>query len=148
MEAANELEKNIKELLRKVANEMSSTLKRQVPQRGQNPFATGNLKSKFNLDVRKSAQGEWQVLMSYPDYGNYTAFGTRRYSNWREQSALNIFDRDSFSGYRPGKGGIRPQNWLSLRNQKAELEEMIQQELGMSLEVFMDRLTTLGIRTR
>lgn len=148
MDAAKELEQNIKAILRKVATDMSRDLKRQVPQRGQNPYATGNLKSKFNLDVRKNASGEWEILMTYPFYGNYTAFGTRQYSNWREQSGLNIFDRAPFRGYSKGRNGIVPQNWLSLRQQKAQYEDMIQEELGESLEVFMNRLTTIGIRTR
>ena len=85
--------------------------------------------------------------MTYPFYGNYTAYGTRTYSNWREQSVLNIFDRSPFRGYTKGRNGIVPQNWLSLRQQKAEYEDMIQKELGESLEVFMNRLTTIGIRT-
>lgn len=147
MDASKELELNIKAILRKVASDMSRDLKRQVPQRGQNPYATGNLKSKFNLDVRKNANGEWEIMMTYPFYGNYTAYGTRTYSNWREQSVLNIFDRSPFRGYTKGRNGIVPQNWLSLRQQKAEYEDMIQKELGESLEVFMNRLTTIGIRT-
>jgi len=148
MDASKELEQNIKSILRKVAADMSSDLKRQVPQRGQNPYATGNLKSKFNLDVRKNQRNEWEILMTYPFYGNYTAFGTRQYSNWREQSGMNIFDRAPFRGYSKGRNGIVPQNWLSLRQQKAQYEDMIQEELGESLEVFMNRLTTIGIRTR
>jgi len=148
MDARKGLENDIKAILKKIATDMSRDLKRQVPQRGQNPYATGNLKSKFNLDVRKSSRDEWEIFMTYPFYGNYTAFGTRSYSNWREQSALNVFDRLPFSGYRKGRNGIVPQNWLSLRNQKATYEKMIQDELGESLEVFMDRLTTIGIRTR
>jgi len=148
MDASKELEQNIKSILRKVAADMSSDLKRQVPQRGQNPYATGNLKSKFNLDVRKNQRNEWEILMTYPFYGNYTAFGTRQYSNWREQSGMNIFDRAPFRGYSKGRNGIVPQNWLSLRQQKQEYEDMIQEELGESLEVFMNRLTTLAIRTR
>lgn len=147
MDASKELELNIKAILRKVAKDMSRDLKRQVPQRGQNPYATGNLKSKFNLDVRKNANGDWEILMTYPFYGNYTNFGTRQYSNWREQSGMNIFDRSPFRGYSKGRNGIVPQNWLSLRQQKAEYENMIQEELGESLEVFMNRLTTIGIRT-
>jgi hypothetical protein len=148
MDASKELELNIKSILRKVAADMNRDLKRQVPQRGQNPYATGNLKSKFNLDVRKNARMEWEILMTYPFYGNYTTFGTRQYaSNWREQSGMNIFDRAPFRGYTKGRNGIVPQNWLSLRQQKAQYEEMIQEELGESLEVFMNRLTTIGIRT-
>ena len=148
MNAAKELEQNLKAILRKVANDMSRDLKRQVPQRGQNPYATGNLKSKFNLDVRKNSDGNWEIMMTYPFYGNYTNFGTRQYSNWREQSGMNIFDRAPFRGYSKGRNGIVPQNWLSLRQQKAQYEQMIQEELGESLEVFMNRLTTLAIRTR
>ena len=151
MNAEKDLEINIKAILKKIAANMSRDLKRQVPQRSntpRNPYATGNLKSKFNLDVRKSVNNEWQVFMTYPFYGNFTAFGTRPYSNWREQSELNIFDRAPFTGYRKGRGGIKPQNWLSLRREKDMYEKMIQDELGESLEVFMDRLTTIGIRTR
>jgi len=148
MDASKELEQNIKAILRKVAANMRRDLGRQVPQRGQNPYATGNLKSKFNLDVRKNTSNEWEILMTYPFYGNYTTFGTRQYArNWREQFELNIFDRAPFRGYTKGRNGIVPQNWLSLRQQKAQYEEMIQEELGESLEVFMNRLTTIGIRT-
>jgi hypothetical protein len=147
MDASKELELNIKAILRKVATDMSRDLKRQVPQRGQNPYATGNLKSKFNLDVRKNARNEYEILMTYPFYGNYTAYGTRPNDPWREQQALSIFDRNPFRGYTKGRNGIVPQNWLSLRQQKMQYEEMIQEELGESLEVFMNRLTTIGIRT-
>jgi hypothetical protein len=150
MDASKELELNIKAILRKVAKDMSRDLKRQVPQRGNtphNPYATGNLKGKFNLDVRQNANREWEIFMTYPFYGNYTTFGTRQYSNFRQQGELNIFDRAPFRGYSKGRNGIVPQNWLSLRQQKAQYEEMIQEELGESLEVFMNRLTTIGIRT-
>tara|TARA_R110000868_G_scaffold159364_1_gene388155 strand:+ start:169 stop:615 length:447 start_codon:yes stop_codon:yes gene_type:complete len=148
MDASKELEQNIRSILKKVATDMSRDLKRQVPQRGQNPYATGNLKSKFNLDVRKTTRNEWEIFITYPFYGNYTAYGTRQYSNWREQEPLNIFDRAPFRGYSKGRNGIVPQNWLSLRQQKMQYEDMIQEQLGESLEVFMNRLTTIGIRTR
>lgn len=148
MEAARGLENDIKAILKTIATNMTRDLKRQVPQRGQNPYATGALKSRFNVEVRKSSTNEWQIFMTYPFYGNYTAFGTRSYSNWREQSGLNVFDRAPFSGYRKGRNGIIPQNWLSLRNQKQEYEKLIEDELGESLEVFIDRLTQIGIRTR
>lgn len=148
MNASRELETNLRNMLREISNKMRTDLKRQVPQRGQNPYATNNLKSKFNLDVRKSANDEWEIFMTYPFYGNYTSFGTRVYSNFREQGGLNIFERAPFRGYTKGRNGIVPQNWLSLRNQKAEYEEMIQEKMGESLEVFIDRLTTIGIRTR
>ena len=152
MNAEKDLEINIKAILKKIAANMSRDLKRQVPQppRSRNPYATGNLKSKFNLDVRKSVNNEWQIFMTYPFYGNYTAFGTRPSDPWREQQALNIFDRNPFSGYRPGKGtgGIVPQNWLSLRREKDMYEKMIQDELGETLEVFINRLTAFGIGPR
>jgi hypothetical protein len=148
MDATRDLEKDLKSILRDVAKQMNRDLKRQVPQRGQNPYATGALKSRFNIDVRKASSGEWEIFMTYPFYGNYTAFGTRRWSNWREQNGLNIFDREPFSGYRKARAGIRPQNWLSLRRQKSEYESLIEERLGESLEVFVDRLTTIGIRTR
>ena len=148
MNATRDLEKDLKSILRDIAKKMNRDLKRQVPQPGQNPYATGNLKSKFNVDVRKSSKDEWEIFLTYPFYGNYTNFGTRALSNWRDQRDLNIFDRAPFTGYRPGRGGIRPQNWLSLRRQKQEYESLIEEELGETLEVFIDRLTTIGIRTR
>lgn len=147
MNAARGLETDLRNMLREIANKMRVDLKRQVPQRGQNPYATNNLKSKFNLDVRKSSRDEWEIFMTFPFYGNYTSFGTRIHSNFREEGGLNIFDRSPFRGYSRGRNGIIPQNWLSLRNQKAEYEALIEETMGESLEVFIDRLTTIGIRT-
>lgn len=148
MSNRSELDNDLRKIMKDVANKMARDLRRQVPQRGQNPYATGKLKSRLAVEARKDADGNWSIFMTYPSYGNYTAFGTRQYSNWREQTGLNIFDRAAFSGYRKGRGGIRPQNWLSLSRERQEYEDLIQEQLGESLEVFVDRLVTLGIGNR
>lgn len=144
-----ELDREIRNTMKQISNMILRDIKRQVPQPGQNPYATGNLKSKTNVDLRKSPDGDWQILVSYPFYGNYTNYGTRQYSNFREQRGLNLFDTDPFTGYRKGNGGIRPQNWLSLRQEQQRYADYIQKELGEDLQVFVERyVNQLGIRTR
>ena len=144
-----DLDREIKQTMRQIANMIQRDIKRQVPQPGQNPYATGNLKSKTNVDLRKDGNGEWSILITYPFYGGYTAFGTRQYSNWREQSGLNIFERSPFSGYRKGRRGIRPQNWLSLSRERQRYEEYIREELNEDILVFVENyVNQLGIRTR
>jgi len=143
------LDREIKSTMKSIANMIQRDIKRQVPQPGQNPYATGRLKSRTNVDLRKDANGEWSILISYPFYGNYTAFGTRQYSNWREETQLNIFDRSAFSGYRKGRDGIRPQNWLSLRRDRQKYEDYIREELNEDILVFVEKyVNQLGIRTR
>lgn len=146
MSAARELDVELRKMMQKVARKMSTDLRRQVPQRGQNPYATGDLKSRLAVEARKDADGNWAIFLTYPFYGNYTAFGTRQFSNWREQSELNIFDRQAWSGYRRGRRGIRPQNWLSLRTQRQDYETMLEDEFGEAMEVFVDKLIEIGIR--
>lgn len=145
-----DLDNELKKTMRQISTMILRDIKRQVPQRRpDNPYATGALKSRTNVDLRKNSDGDWEILISYPYYGNYTAFGTRQYSNYTRESGLNIFDRSAYSGYRKGKGGIRPQNWLSLREDRAKYEEYIRKELDEDLLVFVENyVNQLGIRTR
>jgi hypothetical protein len=156
MDAARELQQGIGDLMNSIAIKMQVDLRRQSPRRGNtpnNPYATGTLVKAVNVRSIED-NGSWSIQISYPEYGNYTAFGTRKGDRAfkTRQLSLSIFDREPFKGYESNKGqvlmGIRPQNWLSLAAQKQKYEKLIEKELSMSLEVFIDSLTNMGIRTR
>lgn len=112
---------------------------RQVPQRGQNPFATGRLKDSVTFAWRKdSATGTWGLQVDYLPYGNYTNYGTRNFAGgWRAARDAGFFGRD-FQGYRRGRGGIRPQYWLSLRGDRPVYEAIVEAELRTTFQTFLN----------
>jgi hypothetical protein len=117
--------------LRRVAAMMQETIKSQAPIR------TGRLERSIEVDVVQDDNGEWDILIYYSNYGNYTNFGTRPYFE-RNQLDKNLFGMSRFRGYEKGKGGIRPQYWLSLRGQEQRFQGPIEQGLETDMLTFMD----------
>ena len=114
-------------------------IRQQVPRPGNrpiNPYATGKLARSLRFNWEKDGEGVYQLSITYADYGKYTAFGTRRYydENARESG---FFGRD-FRGYNRGRGGIRPQYWLSLRGDRPVYEAVVEAELKTTFETFLN----------
>jgi hypothetical protein len=148
----NLLDAEIKKTMEDIAAMMRSDIMRQVPQPGnnpRNPYATGRLKRNVRVFLNKNRQGDIDIIISYPKYGGYTNYGTRGNSNLQDQVGKPYFVRDPFVGYREGKKGIRPQNWLSLSQERQKYETFINEEIGEDVRVFVEKyVNQLGIRTR
>tara|TARA_R110000772_G_scaffold261080_1_gene379368 strand:+ start:59 stop:505 length:447 start_codon:yes stop_codon:yes gene_type:complete len=146
----NNLDKEIKKTMEEIANMMRSDIMRQVPQPGQNPYATGALKRNVKVFTNKNRDGDIDIIISYPTYGGYTNYGTRDESNRNNELAKPYFIRDAFAGYsKGGIRGIKPQNWLSLSQERQRYETFIDEEIGEDVRVFIEKyVNQLGIRTR
>jgi hypothetical protein len=123
----------------RIIRNAQARIMRQVPQRGQNPFATNKLKNSLTFEWRKdTATGAWGLQVDYLPYGNYTNYGTRNYAGgWRAARDAGFFGRE-FQGYRPGRGGIRPQYWLSLRGDRPIYEAIVEAELRTTFQTFLN----------
>jgi hypothetical protein len=132
-----EIDQTVKDVLIKVARMMESDIRRNIPRKGTMPNyfeSTGNLKNslRVNVDSRGDA-----IEVEFASYGKFTAFGTRQY---RDDEAA----QDTFFGmkapriYKKGKGGIRPQYWLSLRNREDRYNDFIQKNLQIGLDKFIE----------
>lgn len=111
----------------------------QIPRpsnRPTNPYATGKLARSLRFSWEKTEQDVWSLEVSYADYGKYTAFGTRNYNDSAARE-VGFFGRE-FRGYSRGRGGIRPQQWLSLRGDQPIYEAIIEAELKMTYETFLN----------
>jgi hypothetical protein len=118
----------------------------QVPRPGNrpvNPYATGNLARSVRFNWEKTEQDIWSLEITYATHGVYTAFGTRSYNDSAAREA-GFFGRD-FRGYERGRGGIRPQYWLSLRGDQPVYEAIIEAELKMTYETFLNN-TISGLK--
>lgn len=115
------------------------TIGSQIPQpnnRPANPFATGKLQRSLRFIWEKNGEGIYELGISYLDYGKYTAFGTRNYYDGMAREA-GFFGRQ-FVGYRRGNGGIRPQNWLGMRGDRPVYEAIVEAELKMTWETYLN----------
>ena len=122
----------------RIIRNAETRIRRQVPQRGKNPFATGRLANSLHFDWIKGPAGNWELTVDYLKYGNYTQFGTRNYSNgWQASRDAGFFGRQ-FNGYERGSGGIRPQYWLSLRGDQPIYEAIVEAELKMTYQTFLN----------
>ena len=127
-----------KQTMERLAALVRRDLQSQIPQRGQNPYATGKLQSSLNVDAYEDGD-QWTIGVSYDDVGNYTNFGTRPYSSrWKAQSQQSFFDLPQFAGYKKGRGGIRPQYWLSLSRQENKYIKELEGALELDFETFMN----------
>lgn len=108
----------------------------QVPAPGRNPFATGTLQRSVTYSWDKLSDGRWELTINYVNHGKFTNFGIRRFFNpaMVEQSFFGY----AFRGYAKGKGGIRPQGWLSLRGDRPVYEAIVEAEIRTSWEEFLD----------
>ena len=132
-------EEQLRRLGERLKRNAESRIRQQIPRRNnrpENPYATGALERSLELDWRPNEQGEWQLFVTYADHGKYTAFGTRRYFDRNARDA-GFFGRD-YVGYRRGNGGIRPQNWLGLRGDQPVYEAIVEAELKMTWETFLN----------
>ncbi len=107
----------IKKRLEELADEMRTVIKTQVPQPGQNPYATGALKNSLTVAVGIKG-GDFTVKVGYLSYGVYTNLGTGDYNTvkfgTRNSSPFRLPDHE---GYRKGSFGIQPQYWTSMGGQ-------------------------------
>lgn len=108
----------------------------QVPIPSRNPFATGALQRSVRFNWSKTEEGAWSLAVEYIDYGKFTNFGTRAYFDAGARDA-GFFGRE-FQGYKKGKGGVRPQEWTSLRGDQPVYEAIVEAELRISWETFIN----------
>jgi hypothetical protein len=114
-------------------------IRQQIPRQGNrptNPYATGKLARSLRFTWEKDGTGVYELDITYLDYGKYTAFGTRGYNDSAARDA-GFFGRD-FVGYRRGTGGIRPQYWLGLRGDRPVYEAIVEAELKMTWETYLN----------
>ena len=131
------IDKTIKEVLTKVARMMELDIRRNIPRKGALPNyfpSTGVLKDSLRVNV--DSKGD-TIEVEFASYGKYTAFGTRQYYD-AEAANDTFFGMKAPRVYRKGKGGIRPQYWLSLRNRQDRYDDFIQQNLQMGLNEFIE----------
>jgi len=141
MQFKNLSDESLQRVGTRIIRNVEARLRRQVPQRGKNPFATGRLQRSLQFDWGKEG-GQWALSVSYDHHGVYTNYGTRNYNQYREQS---FFGMGEYTRYRRGRGGIRPQWWLSLRGDRPVYEAIVEAELNMTLETFLNN-TISGLK--
>jgi hypothetical protein len=138
-------DETLKRLGDRIIRNAKARIERQVPSPRNNPrpsgrdrlVRTGNLLRSLQFNWDKNSSGSWALTVDYLDYGVYTAFGTStRYKDEAARQA-GFFGRE-FRGYRRGKGGIRPQYWLSLRDDRPVYEAIVEAELRMTFQTFLN----------
>ena len=123
--------------MQRLAQLVKRDLLNQVPQPGQNPYATGQLRSSLNVNEFQDGD-EWTIAVTYDQVGNYTNFGTRQYgTRWRELKDVSFFDLPNFAGYRKGTMGIRPQYWLSLSRQENKYIKELEGAVELDFDTFI-----------
>lgn len=125
----------------RIIRNAAARIRRQVPQRGRNPFATGALAESLRFNWVKGATDAWELQVDYLDYGKYTAFGTDPYFDRAARDA-GFFGMKEFRGYRRGQGGVRPQYWLSLRGDRPVYEAIVEAELQVTWQTFLNNTIT------
>ena len=132
-----EIDNTIKDVLTKVARMMESDIRRNIPRQGSLPNyfeSTGNLKRSLKVGVNTDGDA---IEVEFAPYGKFTAFGTRQYRD-REAEQDTFFGMKAPRVYKKGKGGVRPQYWLSLRNRQDRYDTFIQENLQMGLNEFIE----------
>lgn len=133
----NRIEQQVKEVLEKVGLEILNIWKAQAPR------DTGALRNSIRYKVVKKG-GALALSFYYVKYGVYVDLGT--YSN-KDESAYGVsaFALPAWNP-RPGRGGygIRPRYWTSLRADRTEIEEYIEDQvkgiLGVSAQQIMNSI--------
>ena len=133
---------NTKKTMERLASMVERDLLEQVPQRGaNNPYATGDLKRSLNVSTFNTSDDEWTIAVTYDQHGNYTNFGTRVYSGrWQQLKDASFFDLPRFAGYKRGKGGIRPQYWLSLSRQENKYLKELEKSIELDFDTFINKV--------
>jgi hypothetical protein len=145
-------DETLKRLGERIIRNAKARIMRQIPSRGNNPRPSGrdrlvrtnNLLDSFNLTWDKMPLGAYALNATYEDYGNYNLFGTKPHAiNTRDQGFFGM----RFFGYRDGRGtgkglgrgaGIRPQGWLSLYGDKPVYEAIVEAELRLTFQTFLN----------
>ena len=125
----------------RIIRNVQARVSAQVPAPGRNPFSKGVLQKSVKYSWTKNPQTEaWELKIDYADQGTFTQFGTRAYFN---PATVNqsMFGYD-FRGFVPGKGGVRPQFWLSLRGDQPVYEAIIEAEIRKTWEFFVKNTVT------
>ena len=133
-------DEQLQRLGQRLIRNVQARIGQQIPRpnnRPANPFATGKLARSLQFTWEKNAEGVYELDISYLDYGKYTAFGTRNYNDSAARDA-GFFGRE-FVGYRRGRGGIRPQYWLGLRDDRPIYEAIVEAELRMTWETYLNQ---------
>ena len=122
-------------------------VRRQIPSRSNNPeprrlVRTGKLLREFNFNWSKQSNGTWALTANYgdADYGQFPLYGTRPNEVSREPSFFAM----RFNGYRDGRGtgGIRPQGYLSLYGDRPVYEAIVEAELNIVWQTFLNNTIT------
>lgn len=132
-------DEQLQRLGQRLIRNVQARIGQQIPRpnnRPTNPFATGKLARSLQFTWEKNAEGVYELDISYLDYGKYTAFGTRNYNDSAARDA-GFFGRE-FVGYRRGRGGIRPQYWLGLRDDRPVYEAIVEAELKITWETYLN----------
>lgn len=131
----------------RIIRNAQARIMQQVPNPSRNPFSKGNLQRSVRFNWVKSEEGAWSMTVDYVNYGKFTNFGTRSHYDAGIRSA-SFFGRE-FNGYRKAKGGIRAQNWTSLRGDQPVYEAIVEAELRISWETFINNtFSNLSKNTR
>jgi hypothetical protein len=119
---------------------VQARVSKQVPTPARNPFSKGALARSIQYSWNKNAQDNWEMKIHYEDQGKFTNFGTRanRSIAMEETSVFGY----SYRGYNRGKGGIRPQGWLSLRGDQPVYEAIVEAEVRIAWETFVNNTMT------
>jgi len=108
------IQQRIKKRLDELKDEMERVIRTQVPQPGQNPYATGALKNSITVTVGTKGS-DFTVKVGYLSYGVYTNLGTGQYNTVKFGTKNSSpFRLAGFEGYRKGSYGIQPQYWTSM----------------------------------
>lgn len=119
-------------------------LRAQVPAKGRNPFATGLLAGRINNNMiiwTKNSVGNWELSIDLearglPIQASFTNFGTRNHNEFQTIRDNGIFGLP-FMGYSQGGPGVRAQNWTSMTRIEDQLKDMIEGQLKVSVEQFL-----------
>jgi hypothetical protein len=123
----------------RIIRNAEARIRQQIPRPGNrpaNPYATGKLARSLQFIWEKDKEGVYNLEVKYLDYGKYTQFGTRRYYD-SDARTVGFFGRE-FRGYNRGIGGVRPQYWLNLRGDRPVYEAIVEAELKITFETFLN----------
>jgi len=114
---------DLKEALAKAARILETRITLQAPVR------SGALKRSVRVTPLDDS-----LMVEYVDYGDYTNYGTGRYYPGRFKYGTSP-EPGSFTGYREGRGGIRPQYWTAASaSDFNEIENMMAVEISRQVE--------------
>lgn len=126
-------------------------VRRQIPSQSNIPInrrtgpdrlrRTGNLLREFKFQWGKQSNGTWALTADYGDadyYGRFPLYGTGNYEISREPSFFAM----RFNGYERGEGGIRPQGYLSLYGDRPVYEAIVEAELNIVWQTFLNNTIT------